>query len=495
VDGKITVSNPNDWEDITAGVADAIDLGGGAVCTVSGGQDVLVAAGDSVTLDYKCEFTSEPGYSGLNTATATWDAAAYLTPNGSASGTADVGFVTPTTIVDGSVDVTDSQAGDLGTVAYSDASPTDFTYSKTFQGVAGTCQSFDNTATFTTGDTGATGSASQSVQVCASVLNIIKRTQGAVDASRDWQFSLYDGPHADDPFGSFGSALANDSSLGKADGLLDFSNYNLDPAKTYTFCETNAPAGWASLWSFGGIPIMPYNPDRFPTSGLPNGQDLGNRCFDFGAGTAYEIPVGGTITFVVDNRFPGGGPRTIGFWKNWNTCTGGRQQYTATRNAGYDGDPTDPEASAARIAAGYYLLDDVLNPPGITLGSFTIPASNVDLFKTIGNKDVTRTGCETAVDILDKSNWFTGKKAASDAAYGLAAQLLAAKANMTAGAETCPALTEAVTAADALLTSINFDGTGDYLGPKVKGALLATRNQAISLADTLDKYNSGVLCP
>jgi hypothetical protein len=283
--------------------------------------------------------------------------------------------------------------------------------------------------------------------------------------------------------------------LNKANGTLNFGNYNLNPAKTYTFCETNAPAGWASLWTYNGLPISPYNPDRFPTSGFPNGQDLGNRCFDFGAGTSYAIPEGGTITFQVDNRFPGGEPRTIGFWKNWNTCTGGQQQYTATKNAGYIGSPTDPAASLARVAAGYFLLDDVLNPPGIKIGNFQIPAATATASRTINGKTVTKTGCQIAVDLLGKSNWFTNKNMASDAAYGLAAQLIAAKANLTAGAKTCSALTTAVTAADNLLAGLNFDGTGDYLGSKVKGSLLTTRSNAISLADTLDKYNNGLLCP
>jgi hypothetical protein len=492
IKGTIHISNPNDWEAIDASVSDAVDNGGSCSLDNPAQASVTVAASGSVDVDYTCTFSA--GDSGTNTATATWDAAKYSTPSGSASGSAGFAFTTPTTLIDESVDVSDSLYGDLGTVSY-DQAPKDLTYSLTFTGVAGECKTFDNTATFTTNDTGATGSASQEVEVCASVLNIIKLTQGAIDPTKDWKFSLYDGPHANDPFSDFGSALASDSSLNKSDGVLNFGNYNIDPDKTYTFCETNAPAGWASLWTYDGNPITPYNPDRFPTDSFPNGQDLGNRCFDFGAGTAYAIPTGGSITFQVDNRFPGGEPRTIGFWKNWNTCTGGGQQYTATKNAGYDGDPTDPAASLARIAAGYYLLDDILNPPGITLGSFQIPASDVPLTKTIGKNTVTKTGCQIAVDLLDKTNWFSDKKAANDAAYGLAAQLLAAKANITAGAKTCPALSDAVLASDALLTSINFDGTGDYLGPKVKGALLTTRNNALSLANTLDLYNNGLLCP
>ena len=45
-----------------------------------------------------------------------------------------------------------------------------------------------------------------------------------------------------------------------------------------------------------------------------------------------------------------------------------------------------------------------------------------------------------------------------------------------------------------LANDVNFTGSGDYLGPKVKGALLTLRNQALSLATTLDQYNNGNLC-
>src|SRR5947207_11214546 len=68
VTGKITVSNLNDWEAITANVTDAVDNGG--TCTVSGGTGVSVSASGSATLDYSCTFST--GSSGTNTATATW---------------------------------------------------------------------------------------------------------------------------------------------------------------------------------------------------------------------------------------------------------------------------------------------------------------------------------------------------------------------------------------------------------------------------------------
>jgi hypothetical protein len=68
--------------------------------------------------------------------------------------------------VDDCADVTDSYAGNLGTVCVGDANPTSFLYSRTVSVPANDCQNYDNTATFTTDGTGATGSDSQMVTVC-----------------------------------------------------------------------------------------------------------------------------------------------------------------------------------------------------------------------------------------------------------------------------------------------------------------------------------------
>lgn len=145
VEGKITVTNPNDWEGITADVADTIDNGGD--CTVADGTGVVVPASDSVTLDYTCTYDSAPDPAAFtNTATATWDAATYSTPTGTASGTADEAFTDPTTIENGSVTAVDSVQGVLGTVSYTDPSRTTYTYQGTVTGDPGTCTVNTNTA-------------------------------------------------------------------------------------------------------------------------------------------------------------------------------------------------------------------------------------------------------------------------------------------------------------------------------------------------------------
>ena len=85
--GKITITNPNDWEAITlTSLTDAVDNGG--TCTVDRGpvrraQERLARRQLHLLVRHRAG-----SYSGTNTATATWDKAAYFTPTGSATGDA-----------------------------------------------------------------------------------------------------------------------------------------------------------------------------------------------------------------------------------------------------------------------------------------------------------------------------------------------------------------------------------------------------------------------
>jgi hypothetical protein len=195
VSGTITVKNPNTWEDISGvNVGDSIDNGGS--CTVqqsSGGVDpanATIPANGSVDFPYTCTFGSNPG-SGTNTATATWDASKYSTPDGTTDGTADYTFGDPTTLKDRCFTVTDSFNGGsplaLGVACIDPTSWTKdagnnlinfqesftdptftFTYSRTIHAPsAGACASYPNTAIFTTNDTGSTGQSSASVKLCS----------------------------------------------------------------------------------------------------------------------------------------------------------------------------------------------------------------------------------------------------------------------------------------------------------------------------------------
>jgi hypothetical protein len=254
-------------------------------------------------------------------------------------------------------------------------------------------------------------------------------------------------------------------------------------------CEIESNAAWTTEWMVDGVSVTPYDPNADD----PTPEDLGNRCVDFGAGTPFPIPAGGTVEFEVNNvPPPGGAPRTPGYWKNWTLCDGnGNQHITATRNAGYMGDPSDPEASAARIAEGFFLLDDLLP---LTIGDFEV------------------TTCEVGVDILDtRQNTDPlvvgeGKQKANDGAYRLGRNLLATKLNLAADAcypdglliDTSLGLltlNDVIDEADALLTAEGFDGTaGSYIKPGGSPANRALRALALELAGILDDYNNGAFC-
>lgn len=149
VGGSITLTNPNDWEDVVAGLTVTTDLGGGSDCAVTDGVGKTVPKGAAVTLTYACTFTSAPSSTGTVTATATWDAAAAFTPNATATLDSPVELVLDgqshavVTVVDDKTnpgtDVT------LGTAAWADG-PKEFTYSLS-KTPATACTTYTNTAT------------------------------------------------------------------------------------------------------------------------------------------------------------------------------------------------------------------------------------------------------------------------------------------------------------------------------------------------------------
>lgn len=266
VNGTITVTNPNTFDVNGVNVTDTIDNNGS--CTVSGGTNVTVPAGKSTDLSYKCTFSSAPG-SGTNTANATWPDIG--SKNTSATGTANYDFssVKPN-VVDGSVTITDTLGGNLGTVSYNDLSPKTFTYSHTFtDDPGGTCTSHDNTATFTTSDTGTTGSASQTVKVCVGVdLKVTKDATPSFTRTYNWKI-----------------AKSVDKTL-------------LDPGGTATYTVTVTETDFTdSAWQVSGT-ITVTNPNDWESitlTGVTDAVDNGGNCTVSGSTTA-TIAANGTAT-------------------------------------------------------------------------------------------------------------------------------------------------------------------------------------------------------
>jgi len=273
VNGLITVSNPNSWESITmTGVTDTIDNGG--VCTItSGDPNATLAANGSTTLDYSCSYALAPSPAAFNNkATASWDAGAAATPHGSASGTAIGAFGAPTTIVDGSVTVTDTLGGSLGAASYIDPSPITFSYPFTFSGDAGgTCTKHDNTAMFTTNTSGATGTANREVTVCVGKDLSVSKTANP-SFTRTYLWSI---------------AKSVDKTVVKQVGGTATFNY------TVTVSEISVVD---SAWQVSGK-ITLSNPNNWEsiTADVADALDNGGSCA-VSAGTGVSVPASGSVT-------------------------------------------------------------------------------------------------------------------------------------------------------------------------------------------------------
>ena len=163
VNGTIRIANHSLADVNVSSLTDSVDNGG--VCAIAATLPLIVEAGEYRDVLYTCTYSSMPAV-GTSTATATW-LNVFISGGGTASGSAAVDF-NLATVVDGTINVTDSVTGSLGTVSYRDANPKTFTYADTWTGSPGTCVDKPNTATFTstTPNSTATGSASQAVKLC-----------------------------------------------------------------------------------------------------------------------------------------------------------------------------------------------------------------------------------------------------------------------------------------------------------------------------------------
>ena len=171
VTGTISVFNPNVDDqnntvpvDITA-VTD--ELSDNTVCTVTGGGAQTLTQFQT-DFPYSCDLSGLPQGELNNTASVSWpdqflDNGSLLDADSADFTFESISFSEDT--VDDCVAVNDSFKGSLGTVCVGDPNPKELKYSRSINVTTG-CHSYDNTARFTANDSGATGSASQTVTVC-----------------------------------------------------------------------------------------------------------------------------------------------------------------------------------------------------------------------------------------------------------------------------------------------------------------------------------------
>jgi hypothetical protein len=216
-----------------------------------------------------------------------------------------------------------------------------------------------------------------------------------------------------------------------------------EPAGTYTTTE-NVPSGW-----------------QLTSVTCTSAGATGGTTSTSGSTTTYNLVEGELLSCTYLDTLlppPPSGPQlTIGYWKNWSSCSGGKQA------------PSLDKALLAAANSGNPITEGllVLNP------------------KTLGAS----TACIDAVNLLNKTTIDGKKKMASDPLFNMTAQLLGADLNVAAGAGTCAAAVSAINQAHALLVQYSFNGLG--YSPKLT---TSDANLANQLATTLDKYNNNLLC-
>lgn len=281
---------------------------------------------------------------------------------------------------------------------------------------------------------------------------VVKTVQGAPPSgTQAFAFQLREGASTTQNGSTIDSGVANLAN----GGVINFAKY-LVPGNTYQLCEI-VMVGWST--SLGTFVPASFNP---PDGIAPNpGVDNSILCVNF------TVAAGETKTFTVDNTPPPGGRAlTIGFWKNWTSCDAKGSQKPVLDQTLAAAEPTGIVVSAG---TGFY-------PP---FG----PTLHLVLHGNTATPDVAPS-CQNAVRLLDKSTMATGKKSASDPAFNLAAQLVAAELNYVGGAGKTGAATSAINEAVLLLGVVSFNGN-------THGTISPTRAARMNtLAKILDDYNN-----
>jgi hypothetical protein len=307
---------------------------------------------------------------------------------------------------------------------------------------------------------------------------------GPVPAGKTFTFTIRKGAgpvSGDGTIIATGSMLGPDSQIQSAEWVVaSGQQYPLNPGD-YQLCEVivnGYSPGWTQSATYGAGLGQWFQPGVASGSGYQEVANL-NVCLNFhvtsGDGGATQ-----TVTFNVDNVSKGLS-RTIGFWKNWNNCTGGGQ---------------------------FDMLGTVLNggtgPGGIVYAGADDSNGNGQKDIRIGNIYVEgANACAIAVDILDKrpvgNPALVGDqaKAASDPAVNGAAQLLAYELNQLlnpngSGAASCQA--KAAQAADLMQRILASNAVNFTLGyqpaKKADAKIGANLNY---LSEILDDYNNNTI--
>jgi hypothetical protein len=310
--------------------------------------------------------------------------------------------------------------------------------------------------TGTCGDTGETST------VSPGKAKVVKTVSGQPPSgTQAFSFQLRQGASMT----SDGTTLEQVDANSANSGTINFAT-SLVPGSHYQLCEWVLP-GWNT--SLGPNLFVPNSiiPPALPNANVNNM----TVCTDFVAQADQ------TTTFSVDNTPPPGGRAlTIGFWKNWASCSNS------------NGNGQKPMLDQTLAAA----TNMVTNPPGGLVVSAQNPgggwanfaATYYLVLKGSSTNLNVAPDCSNAVNLLNKST-IDGKKKASDPLFNMTAQLVGAQLNYFAGAGKNGPTTLNIQTAVLLAGKYQFNGL--TYNPKLTAADTTRTN---CLATQLDNYNN-----
>lgn len=293
VSGSIAIANPSDQTAVISSVADMLSGSGAPSVTPNCGVTFpySLASGNTLTCTYSAALPD--GTTRTNTAAVTLDSGAVFT------GTAAVSFDAPTTVVNGTIHVTDTNGGSW---AFSDTGSA--TYSHTFN-----CDADEgthaNTATIT--ETGQSASASVTVNCYA--LGVSKTATTSFTRTYHWTIQK----SSSDPNGQLLT--------------LNVGEVYVDYPYRVTVDATSTDSAWAVSGTIGVHNPAPVAATLTGVADVVSG--VGAASVDCGVTFPYSLAAGATLSCTYSLALPNAESRT-------NTATATLQNHSYAS----DGTPT-----------------------------------------------------------------------------------------------------------------------------------------------------------
>ncbi|HSN54682.1 MAG TPA: hypothetical protein VLT32_08415, partial [Candidatus Sulfomarinibacteraceae bacterium] len=243
--------------------------------------------------------------------------------------------------------------------------------------------------------------------------------------------------------------------------------------------------GIYSLCEVGASPMWNTTLIGMPGAFFPDG-DPGTVCIPLVVEEGVEL-----IEFSIDNDNDRNETLTIGYWKNHCEPAIKKGKFQRNKNKIYTDQLLYETQATISLGDGLSFRWEGNDP---TANGFK---PHVDGYiVTISDGEVLgETGCWSMELILDKRSIDDKAEHASDPAFNMAAQLLAAELNYLNGALACVGVTDAINDGREVLSQVGFNGEFGDDGYSGELEELGLTTLARDLATVLDNYNNGMTEP